>query len=49
MTNNVNPLLQMQNIKKDFFGNQVLTDINFTLGEGKSWACAARTARARAP
>ena len=23
MTNNVNPLLQMQNIKKDFFGNQV--------------------------
>ena len=35
MTNNVNPLLQMQNIKKDFFGNQVLTDINFTLGEGE--------------
>jgi simple sugar transport system ATP-binding protein len=25
----------MQNIKKDFFGNQVLTDINFTLGEGE--------------
>ncbi len=29
------PLLQMQNIKKDFFGNQVLTDINFTLGAGE--------------
>jgi len=25
----------MQNIKKDFFGNQVLTDINFTLGAGE--------------
>lgn len=25
----------MQNIKKDFFGNQVLTDINFTLHEGE--------------
>ena len=25
----------MKNIKKDFFGNQVLTDINFTLGEGE--------------
>ena len=35
MTNNESPLLQMQNIKKDFFGNQVLTDINFTLGEGE--------------
>ena len=35
MTTNGNPLLQMQNIKKDFFGNQVLTDINFTLGEGE--------------
>ena len=35
MTNNTRPLLQMQNIKKDFFGNQVLTDINFTLGEGE--------------
>lgn len=29
------PLLEMRNIKKDFFGNQVLTDINFTLGEGE--------------
>ena len=48
MTNNVNPLLQVQNIKKDFFGNQVLTDINFTLGGARSWACAAKTARARA-
>ncbi|WP_251316333.1 sugar ABC transporter ATP-binding protein [Flintibacter muris] len=35
MTNNSTPLLQMQNIKKDFFGNQVLTDINFTLGAGQ--------------
>lgn len=25
----------MRNIKKDFFGNQVLTDINFTLKEGE--------------
>ncbi len=25
----------MRNIKKDFFGNQVLTDINFTLQEGE--------------
>ena len=35
MTNNSAPLLQMQNIKKDFFGNQVLTDINFTLEAGE--------------
>ncbi len=35
MTNNGTPLLQMQNIKKDFFGNQVLEDINFTLGAGQ--------------
>ena len=34
MINNTTPLLQMQNIKKDFFGNQVLTDINFTLEAG---------------
>ncbi len=34
MTNSNIPLLEMQNIKKDFFGNQVLTDINFTLGAG---------------
>ena len=25
----------MRNIKKDFFGNQVLTDINLTLREGE--------------
>ena len=30
------PLLEMRNIKKDFFGNQVLTDINLTLNEGES-------------
>ena len=29
------PLLEMRNIKKDFFGNQVLTDINLTLHEGE--------------
>ncbi|MBQ9437327.1 MAG: sugar ABC transporter ATP-binding protein [Lachnospiraceae bacterium] len=29
------PLLEMRNIKKDFFGNQVLTDINMTLEEGE--------------
>ena len=29
------PLLEMRTIKKDFFGNQVLTDINITLGEGE--------------
>ena len=29
------PLLEMRNIKKDFFGNQVLTDINLTLAEGE--------------
>ena len=29
------PLLEMRNINKDFFGNQVLTDINLTLGEGE--------------
>lgn len=35
MTNNNAPLLEMRNIKKDFFGNQVLTDINFTLNAGE--------------
>lgn len=35
MTNNNFPLLEMQNISKDFFGNQVLTDINFTLNSGE--------------
>lgn len=29
------PLLEMKNIKKDFFGNQVLTDINLTLESGQ--------------
>ena len=29
------PLLQMRNIKKDFFGNQVLTDINLDLEAGQ--------------
>ena len=35
MSNNNAPLLEMRNIKKAFAGNQVLTDINLTLGEGK--------------
>ena len=29
------PLLELKGIKKDFFGNQVLTDINLTLNEGE--------------
>ena len=29
------PLLEMRNIKKDFFGNQVLTDINLSLNKGE--------------
>ena len=29
------PLLELKNIKKDFFGNQVLEDINLTLREGE--------------
>lgn len=35
MENNKSPLLEMRNIKKDFFGNQVLTDISLTLNEGE--------------
>lgn len=35
MTNNNAPLLEMRNIRKDFFGNQVLADINFTLKAGE--------------
>ena len=31
---NTAPLLEMRNVQKDFFGNQVLTDINFTLEAG---------------
>ncbi|MBR2697553.1 MAG: sugar ABC transporter ATP-binding protein [Clostridia bacterium] len=29
------PLLELKNIKKDFYGNQVLTDINLTVQEGE--------------
>ncbi len=29
------PLLEIKNIKKEFYGNRVLTDINFTLKEGE--------------
>lgn len=35
MTSNTTPLLEMRNIKKDFFGNQVLSDINLTLEAGQ--------------
>ncbi len=35
MSNEKGPLLEMRNIRKDFFGNQVLTDINLTLHEGE--------------
>ena len=35
MANANAPLLEMRNIKKDFFGNQVLSDINITLNEGE--------------
>ena len=35
MGNTNTPLLEMKNIKKDFFGNQVLSDINLTLHEGE--------------
>ena len=35
MNNENTPLLEMRNIKKDFFGNQVLTDINMTVHEGE--------------
>ena len=35
MESNTAPLLEMRGIKKDFFGNQVLTDINLTLQAGE--------------
>ncbi|MBQ9686781.1 MAG: sugar ABC transporter ATP-binding protein, partial [Oscillospiraceae bacterium] len=35
MQNSTAPLLEMRSIKKDFFGNQVLTDINLTLQAGE--------------
>ena len=35
MSNEKSPLLEMRNIKKNFFGNQVLTDINLTLQAGE--------------
>lgn len=35
MSKDQTPLLEMKNIKKDFFGNQVLVDINLTLHEGE--------------
>ena len=35
MTNTKSPLLEMRNVKKDFYGNQVLSDINLTLQAGE--------------
>ena len=35
MQNSTAPLLEMRSIKKDFFGNQVLMDINLTLQAGE--------------
>ena len=35
MNNESKTLLEMRNIQKDFFGNQVLTDINLSLREGE--------------
>ena len=35
MSGNNQPLLEMKKISKDFFGNQVLSDINLTLNEGE--------------
>ncbi len=35
MSNENAPLLEMRNIKKDFFGNVVLSDINLTLQKGE--------------
>ena len=35
MDNSKAPLLELKNIKKDFFGNQVLMDINLSLREGE--------------
>lgn len=35
MKNNEAPLLEMKNVKKSFFENQVLSDINFKLKEGE--------------
>ncbi|MBQ7260460.1 MAG: sugar ABC transporter ATP-binding protein [Lachnospiraceae bacterium] len=35
MDNSKAPLLELKNIKKDFFGNQVLMDINLSLAEGE--------------
>ena len=49
MENKNAPLLEMRNIQKDFFGNQVLTDINFTLKRAKCWDLWAKTAPARVP
>ena len=48
MNNSNAPLLEMRNIKKSFFGNQVLTDINFTLEAGEVLGLVGETVQARA-
>ena len=45
MEKNNAPLLEMRNIKKGFFGNQVLTDINFTLEAGQVLGLVGDTSR----
>ncbi len=35
MAENNSPLLEIRNVSKSFFGNQVLSDINFTMNEGQ--------------
>lgn len=35
MSENENPLLEMKHISKEFFGNQVLSDVNFSLAKGE--------------
>lgn len=32
---NTTPLLELRSITKDFFGNQVLTDVSFNLERGE--------------
>ena len=36
---NMTPVLEVKNISKDFFGNQVLKDINFSMEKGEILGC----------
>ena len=38
------PLLRIENIGKDYFGNCVLQDVTFSLKEGRSWDWSEKTA-----